>query len=391
MTPAQRRFLGTPLREERAERKAPVTPEEPPHEQPSPGEVAEPSDQISESKQVATPPPDRALPEVDEPLEEVATPVPGRERQPPRLKLDDKVGRQFEMMRAVMVLGALLSLCIMFYVGRNFEHWKYWLFTGRNEAKLEETVPDKFPGVASDELFWQAVDLQRAGQTQEAIDRFLAAKRKNLGLRGILYRTGKLVFDAKDFDSADTLFERAIAFGENLDAANFHRGLIAIRRKDLSAARRFFEAAAAADPFTGDHRYYLGEVLRLDHDPTAAMAEYRRAAALARSPLETTVCGFKIRMARLEAAESSKVAEELAEKEKTGPLPVDWLMTAAALHIRQGDVGEGLRFLVKAREGTDPGVFVSCVTDLFFRRASEVHPTVAEVTRLEFNPTAPFQ
>jgi tetratricopeptide (TPR) repeat protein len=333
---------------------------------------------------------DLPLPSTDELTDDADTPGTARERQAPRLKLDEAVGRHSEMMRAFLVLGALVLLFFVFYVGKNFERWKYWIFTARHEPKLEETVTDKFPGVSSDELFWQALDLQRAGQTQEAMDRFLAAKRKNLGLRGVLYRVAKLAYDAKDYDSADTVFERAIAFGENLDTANYHRGLIAIRRKDLSAARRFFEAAAEADPFTGDYRYYLGEVLRLDHEPTAALSEYRRAAALARNQLEVTVCAFKVRMARLEAAESSKVAEELAEKQKAGPLPVDWLMTAAALHIRRGDSGEGLRFLVDARDGTDPGVFVSCVTDIFFRRASEVDPTVAEVTRLEFNPTAPF-
>jgi len=274
-------------------------------------------------------------------------------------------------------------------VGRKFDYLKYLIFSGRGEPKLEETVADKFPGVSSDALVARALELQRTGKSQEAIEHFVAAKRKDLQYRGILHRAAKIAYDGKHFDGADQLFERAIAFGEDLGSANFHRGLIAIGRKDLAAARRFFEAASVAEPFNGEFRYYLGEVLRMDHEPTAAIAHYQHAAALARHQLKATVCEFKIRMARLESAETTKVAEELAEKQKAGPLSVDWMMTAAALHIRQGDLGEGLRFLASARSGPDPGMFISCVTDVVFRKASEVHPAVAEACRLEFDPTAP--
>ena len=391
MTPEQRRFLGTPLRREKGvERKAVPSAEERGRTEPAPDEVTQEvvhsPEAAEEVPQPADYPSSRASGEA---IDEGVMPGPTEERQALRLKLDETASRHSEMMRAFMILGALVLLALIFYAGKNFDRAKYWLFTSRNEPKLDETVPDKFPGVSSDELVAQALDLERVGKTQEAIERFMGAKRKNLRYRGILYRVGKLAYDGKDFNSADTLFERAIVFGENLETANYHRGLIAMRRKDLSAARRFFEAAAAADPFTGDFRYYLGEVLRLDHEPTAAISQYKQAAALARNQLEITVCSFKIRMARLEAAESSKVAEELAAKQAAGPLPVDWMMTAAALHIRQGNIGDGLRFLMNARGGADPGVFASCATDLIFRRASEVHPAVAEATRLEFNPALP--
>ncbi|CAN5569497.1 hypothetical protein BH20VER1_BH20VER1_17810 [soil metagenome] len=388
MTPEQRRFLGTPRsREERAEQEAalPIAAPRKAETQPSslPSHAAAPRPVLA-PEEPQKPPAETRAPIAPDDASAVA-----REHQPPLLKLDT-ASRHSEMLRAVLILGALLLFLFTFYIGKNFERWKYWLFSARNAPKLEETTPDKFPGVSSDELVAQALELERAGRTQEAIDRFMAAKRKNLLHRGILYRVGKLFYGAQDFDSADTLFERAIAFGENLDSANFHRGLIAVRRKDLAAARRYFEAAAEAEPFTGDFRYQLGEVLRLDHSPGAAIGQYRQAAALARSPLEATVCAFKIRMARLEAAEAPRVAEELAEKQAAGPLPVDWMMTAAALNIRQGDIGEGLRFLANARAGMDPGVFASCVTDIFFRRASEIHPAIAEATRLEFHPASSF-
>ena len=127
-------------------------------------------------------------------------------------------------------------------------------------------------------------------------------------------------YDRRNFEPADEAFERAIAFGENVEAANFYRGLIAVRRRDLPAAARFFEAAVTAGPFVSDYHYYWGETLRLDLKPKESLPHYEQAILLARNEQDATVCRFKIRMARIEAAEGSVVSEELAKKEAAGPL-----------------------------------------------------------------------
>src|SRR5213075_2899137 len=96
----------------------------------------------------------------------------------------------------------------------------------------------------------QGLAAERAGNFQEAADQLIAAKHKDLTYRGILFHVGRIVYEHGDFDGADKLFERSIAFNENVDRANYMRGLLAVRRKDLPAAQRFFSEAAKADPFT---------------------------------------------------------------------------------------------------------------------------------------------
>ncbi len=104
-------------------------------------------------------------------------------------------------------------------------------------------------------------------------ERFLAAKQKNLSYRGILARVAKIAYDHKDMATADNLFEKAIEFGENIDTSNYFRGLIAVRRKDLPAAIRSFEAAIAAAPFVADYHFYLGEA----HPAGSSFARFDRA------------------------------------------------------------------------------------------------------------------
>ena len=128
----------------------------------------------------------------------------------------------------------------------------------------------------------------------------------------------------------------------------------------------------------------------MDSHPREAIAQYEQAALRAKSTQEEKVCRFKIRLAQAEAAESMKVNEEVEKKRSEGPLPVDWLMTAAALRIRDGHIDEAVQLLSQARNGTDPGLFAACVKDQVFRDASAKHPEVAQICRLEVNLPSTF-
>ena len=161
--------------------------------------------------------------------------------------VDKKSSRVIEMQQAVLIIGAILVLCFAFYVGKKFDYWRYVLMT-KTKPKLMEKTVDKFPNSSADELLEQALTAEHRGDWRDAIERFIAAKHKNLAYRGILFHAARLSYDKGDFDNADKLFERAIAFHENVDTANYFRGLIATRHRDLPAAERFFEAAATADP-----------------------------------------------------------------------------------------------------------------------------------------------
>ena len=224
------------------------------------------------------------------------------------------------MQHAVLIIGAIVAFGLTFYVGKKFDYWRY-LLTTRNKSKLTEKIPDKYPGVSANELVEQAFALERDNRWGAAAERFIAAKHKNLNYRGIFYRVGKMAYDHGDFDTADKLLERAVTFRENIDAANYLRGLIAIRHRDLATAERFFEAAATAEPFTADYYYYWAEALRMDHHPQEAIPRYEQAGRRARDDQDATVCQFKVRMARLEGGENAKLKAEIEER-KRGRTPL---------------------------------------------------------------------
>jgi len=339
MSPEQRRFLGTPRGRREAASLATGASEERAEPAPRPG--AKSPARPSEAKQSHSSGAERD--ELEHENERRVARETEARISSPLLRQDQSASRLWELRRAIVILGALALLGLTFFVGLKFPYWKYRLFASRSAPKLEGAAAKEFANISPDELIEEALVAQRAGKYPEAAERFLAAKRKNLGYRGILARVGKLAYDRKDFETADKLFERATAFGENVGQANFFRGMIAVRRSDLAAARRFFETAAAAEPFISDYPYNLAEALRLDHRPLESVPIYRHASLLVQNDGEAAICRFKIRMARLEAAEGAKVKDELAAQQSGGKLSADWLMTAAAVHIREGQLDEAGR------------------------------------------------
>ena len=300
-----------------------------------------------------------------------------------------KESRAIEMHHAVIVIGALLLLGVTFYVGTRYSYLKY-LITTWHTPTISQNEADHFSGIAPDDLIREAILAEKEGRWQDAVTRFMATKRKDLGHRGILSHVGGILFHHGDYVGADKAFERSIAFGEDVDHANFYRGLIATRRHDLSAAEQFFEAAATAAPFVADYPYYCGEALRMDLKPKPSIPYYEQAALLARTDHDARIAQFKIRMARLEAVDGATVADELAKKAAEGTLPVDWLMTKAALELRAGHIGAGRAAITQAREGKSPDLFASCVNDFYFKDAARKYPELADVLHLDLDVQAPF-
>jgi tetratricopeptide (TPR) repeat protein len=220
----------------------------------------------------------------------------------------------------------------------------------------------------------------------DASKRFMAAKHRDLRYRGILFRVGKMAYDGGDFDGADKLFERSIAFGENLDAANYFRGLVALQRDDYASAQQCFRAAAAAAPFVADYPFFLAEALRRDHHPNEAKPFYTQAALVSQSDRDDAICHFKIRLARLEAGEGSKIGEEIKERQKTAPLPVEWLLTSAALAIRDGRPDDAAAPITEARAANAPDLFGICMNDFFFVNAAAKSPQLTALYGSDLTP-----
>jgi tetratricopeptide (TPR) repeat protein len=343
---------------------------------------------LGPARSIHDPPPTSETPARSEPIAAPAKIVQATSREQeaelartPRRRW--KLSRAVEMQNVALIFGALFLLGMTFYFGKKYESLKY-VFASRNDATLSAVDSNKFAGISAGDLVEQALAAERLGNWQDAADRFIAAKYKNLSYSGLLFRVGKLYYDHGDFDAADKVFARAIAFGENIDSANYYRGMIAVGRSDFPAAERFFEAATNAAPFNADYYYSLAETLRKDRRPQEAISRYEQAAARA-DEQETIVCQFKIRMTRVEANDVAPVSAELEKKQGAGSLPVDWIMTAAAIQIHAGNIDDAVRLVREARASDRShlfGLFAACAGDRLFNSECQNHPELAKACQV---------
>ena len=158
--------------------------------------------------------------------------------------------------------------------------------------------------------------------------------------------------------------------------------MIASARGDFSAAERFFEAAANAAPLNADYYYSLAETLRKDHRPKEAVSRYEQAGRRTSDEAGQTICRFKARMTELEAGDLTKVRAELEQTQSHGSLAVDWIMTAAALEIQQGQTEQAIPLVEQAHAADESrmfALFAACVSDRFFSVASQNSPELARV------------
>jgi len=358
ITPEERRLLGTPRT---VAPESPVASIDEPDEEPTPPSFEE---------TLPAPIPDRS-----------AAPESGRERTRGVTVVEETKGsRRIETQRAILVIGLLIFIFAIFWAGRKFDRVRYMITSRMNATKLEGG-PEQFPGLTAEELVEEALAAEKRADWTGAAQRFVEAKRKDRLYQGILFRIGKSAYDRGDWAGADQALEQALKFRENVAVANHLRGLIAVRRHDLPAAERFFEAATKAEPFVADFFYFWGETLRLNQRPRDAMVRYRQALVRTPSTSDATLCQFKIRLARLEATDAPALATEVEEMRKAGPLSVDWLITEAALQLHAGNIKEAVDAISQARSAGSTGLFLTCVGDTIFLKASESHPEIAALVK----------
>lgn len=327
---------------------------------------------------------------------------PGEDREPeeeyaaerPRMRRVERrsaLSRVLEVQNIVLLAAGLVVLLLAFYAGKRFDYWRYLMAT-RRQAQLSAAEANKYPNQSADELVERAMGEEQLGNWKEAADRLIAAKYRSPMYPGLLHRAGKLYYDHGVFDAADMLFDRAIAFKEDIDTSNYYRGMIANGRGDYAAAERFYEAASNAAPFNADYLYSWAETLRRDRRPKDALSRYDQAAMRAREA-EANICRFKIRMAMIESGNSAEVANDLEAKKATGALSVDWLMTDAALRIQDGQLDAAVRLIQEARISDRSllrGHFAACAGDKVFSEASNKFPEIAEACRLQNTPLSRF-
>lgn len=183
-------------------------------------------------------------------------------------------------------------------------------------------------------------------------------------------------------------------------ASDTDKGLEALRKKDLVAARVFLNSALASNPANAPAHDALAMVELQENHPEKALAGFSEAIRLdpskaqyflgrsdvlrdlqrqkeAIADLETArkidrlnpVYANKVILARLEAGETALVVKELQatiDINVTQSQP-DWLAGAAGIELQAGNTGRALEFLDFLRRQTSAGNFELIIDDRFFK------------------------
>ncbi|MDQ2659975.1 MAG: hypothetical protein M3Y03_06105, partial [Verrucomicrobiota bacterium] len=257
-----------------------------------------------------------------------------------------------------------------------FDRLRY-MVKSRLGSKEFQNAPERFPGKTAAELMASGLAAEQRGDWQDAINRYMEAKQKNLHAPGLLFHVGKLATEHNDYEAADHAFDYAIKFGENLAASYQYRGLIAMRRSDFEAAESYFASSAATDPFPSANYFFWAEALRALGRPAEAVRRYEEAAQRDESASAKTLCRFKVRLARIEGTDAAAVEAEIRRTAEAGPLTPDWLLTEAALQIRRGEMKQASALISQARATGVVGTFVPFANDTIFRTAAAKFPEIA--------------
>ncbi len=268
----------------------------------------------------------------------------------------------------------LAGLIVVVLLGGGAALW--WWSSKPATAPAEaaaEAVPPR--DLAALETLGEGLEAQLQRRPEEALEKFGKALEADATLPGVRYQMAVAAYQAGDNEAATKYAGEAIAAGENTADAQILLGTMAARGGDHATAAAAFSAAVAADPANAMAYYNWSESLRHDGQPQEALEKLRM--ALTRNPGEP-LYALKQRLARIEAGDNvAGLAEEARAQVNLDPPAGDWLLTAAAIDLANGDSASAARMLEGARVNMQPILFVGVLQeDPFFRRYKD-DPAVA--------------
>lgn len=242
---------------------------------------------------------------------------------------------------------------------------------------LEASAPasEVPPNAAALEQLGEGLEAQLQRRPEEALEKFGKALEADETLPGVRYQMAVASYQAGDNAAAKKYAGEAIAAGENKADTQILLGTIAARDGDHATAAAAFGAAVAVDPANAMAYYNWSESLRDQGKAQEALEKLRM--ALTRNPGEP-LYALKQRLARIEAGDNvAGLAEEARAQVNLDPPAGDWLLTAAALDLANGNSASAARMLEGARLNMQPILFVGVLQeDPFFRQYKD-DPAVA--------------
>lgn len=170
---------------------------------------------------------------------------------------------------------------------------------------------------------------------------------ENPDLPGIRYHAALAAQMTRDNGKALSLAVEAVTRGEDSAPLQVLIGMIAMQEKKLPEAHAAFQRAAELDPSDDIALYNLSEVLREQGRPKEALEALRRARKL--EP-KRELLALKSRLAEIECGENVEEIElEVITRKGEEDQSEDWLMTAAAIHLKNGNYRQAIDALRAAR------------------------------------------
>ena len=188
------------------------------------------------------------------------------------------------------------------------------------------------------------IEERRPAEALALLEPLLAA---NPDLPGLRYQAALAAQMTGDSAKASKLAADALDRGEESSELRILIGVIAMKEKKYAEARLAFEKAVELEPSNSIALYNLSEALREQGRPREAIEMLQRAKEI--DP-KRKLLALKIRLAQLEAGENLEeiklgVITRQSEDEQTE----DWLMTAAAVHLLDGNYRQAIAALRAAQ------------------------------------------
>lgn len=211
-----------------------------------------------------------------------------------------------------------------------------------------------------------AIRLQLERKYKESLEAYREALLLDSSLKGVQYQMAVTAMNAGDEVAAKSYAYEAIGKSDSVVQAYNLLGMIAARSGDAATAEWAFERATIANPVDPMAYYNWSEVLRSRNEPRLAIAKLR--SAMQRNPGEP-LYALKLRLAKVEAGDERDLLEEVDAQLKLNPPSADWLLTAAAIALNQGQFDEAVTLLNLARRSMQPILFLGIIQeDSLFRK-----------------------
>ena len=237
----------------------------------------------------------------------------------------------------------------------------------------------------------------------QADDLLKQVKASGEHVRGLTFQMAQLAVFRRDYHRAMTLLNTAIAEGENLDDAyNLRATLVGHTSSIRGTAMNDYDTATNVDPFGARNYFYWGEALRRIGKDQAAIVRLKQAIDRLREPELESIYRLKLRLAQIEAGQQNEFADELAKQIALPNPEMDWLVTAAAVEINNGNFAAAASDLDRAALRGDAGAFGARLRDYylyqfrdkkelarFYSKAPSAKPGSAEILMAPNDSPAP--